>query len=77
MALKSVKYIQIDDQKGALYSAGKQSLLVPVTFIKVLSSVFVRLIGRKGGDILIYKIGEALGRGYSQSLEAILKKDRK
>jgi len=76
MKLKPVRYIQIDDQKGALYSAGKQSLLVPVTFIKTLNSTFVRLVGKEGANILIYKIGEAVGRGYAQSLESILKKEK-
>lgn len=76
MTLKSVPYIEIDDQKGALYSAGKQSLLIPVTFIKVINSIFVQLVGEEGAEILIYKIGEALGMGYVQSLEAILKKEK-
>lgn len=75
MGLKQVKYIQIDDQKGALYSAGKQSLLVPIIFIKTLNSTFVRLVGEEGANILIYKIGEAVGRGYAQSLESLLKKE--
>lgn len=76
MPLKAVKYIQIDDQKGILYSAGKRSLLIPVTFVKALDSTFVRLVGREGAEILICKIGEALGRGYAQSLEAILKEEK-
>lgn len=76
MGLKQVKYIQIDDQKGALYSAGKQSLLVPITFIKTLNSTFIHLAGKEGANILIYKIGEAVGRGYAQSLESILKKEK-
>lgn len=76
MKLKPVRYIEIDDQKGALYSAGKQSLLVPVTFVKALNSTFVRLVGEEGADILIYKIGEAVGRGYAQSLESLLEKEK-
>jgi len=76
MRLKPIKYIQLDDQKGALYSADKQSLLVPVTFIKVLNFAFINLVGSEGAEVLIYKIGEAIGRGYTQSLVAILKKEK-
>jgi len=76
MNLKPVKHIQIDDQRGALYSAGKQSLLVPVPFIKALYSIFVRLAEKEGAEILIYKIGEAVGHGYAQSLEVLLKKEK-
>lgn len=76
MALKPVKYIQIDDQKGTLYSAGKRSLLVPVAFVKVLNSTFIQLIGREGAEILVYKIGQALGRGYAQDLKVILKEEK-
>lgn len=76
MPLKSVKYIQIDDQKGALYSSEKQCLLVPVTFVKVLNSSLVDLIGQEGAEILMYKIGESIGRGYAQSLEELLKKEK-
>ncbi len=76
MSLKPVKYIQVDDKKGILYSADKESLLVPVAFIKTLDSIFVQLVGRKGADILIYKTGEALGREYVSTLEVILKKEK-
>ena len=74
MSKKPVKYIQVDDLKGALYSADKQSLLVPVDFVKVLDTTFADLVGREGADILIYKIGEVIGTGYAQSLKAILEK---
>jgi len=73
MGLKPVKYVTIDDQTGALYSAGKQSLLIPVTFIQAIDFTFSQLVGREGADILIYKIGEALGREYVFTLESILK----
>ena len=76
MALKPLKYIEIDDQKGALYSAGKQSLLVPITFLKTLDFILFQLAGREGADVLISKIGEALGGGYVQNLEKILKKEK-
>lgn len=76
MALKHVKYIEIDDQKGILYSAGKQSLLVPITFVKTIDFIFSQLVGKKGADILIYKIGEALGKGYVQTLKKILEKEK-
>jgi len=76
MSLKQVKYIQIDDRRGTLYSAGKQSLLVPTTFIRVLSKTFIRLVDKEGAGILISKIGESIGRGYAQSLAAILKKEK-
>lgn len=75
MGLKTVKYIEIDDVKGALYSGGKQSLLVPINFVEVLDSTFVHLVGREGADVLIYKIGESIGRGYAQALDSILKKE--
>ena len=76
MGLKQVKYIQIDDQKGVLYSAEKQSLLVPTTFVKVLNDTFIGLVGEDGADILICKIGEAIGKGYAQNLGVILKKEK-
>ncbi|MFH1415379.1 MAG: HAMP domain-containing sensor histidine kinase [Elusimicrobiota bacterium] len=75
MSLKEVKYVKIDEQKGSLYSAGKQSLLIPITFVKALDSTFEKLVGREGAEILIYKIGEALGKGYAQSLRAILEEE--
>ncbi|MBU1179050.1 PAS domain-containing protein [Patescibacteria group bacterium] len=76
MGLKSVKYIELDDLKGVLYAAGRQSLLVPVDIVKTLHSVFVRLLGKEGAELLIYKIGEGLGRGFVCSLESILKKEK-
>ncbi len=75
MSLKPVKYIQIDDEKGALYSAGKQSLLVPVAFVETVETTFVNLVGKESAEILTYKIGEALGRGYIQTLRGILKEE--
>ena len=76
MSLKPIKYIQIDDQKGFLYSAGSQSLLLPVTFVKALDAVFSQLVGEKGAGILIYKLGEALGKEYIKTCETILKKEK-
>lgn len=76
MAMKSVKYIELDDQKGILYSAGKQSLLMPVTFIRSIDSIFSRLAGRKEADILIYIIGKGLGTEYARTLKAILRKEQ-
>jgi len=76
MGLKTIKYVKIDDQSGSLYVAEKQSLLVPVDFIKTIHSIFVNLVGKEGAEILIYKIGEGLGKGYVQSLEYILKKEK-
>jgi len=75
MALKLVKYIKVDDNKGILYSGGKQSLLVPINFIKVLNSTFIRLVGKQGSEILTYKTGESIGKGYAQSLESLLEKE--
>lgn len=75
MNLKTVKYVKIDDLKGVLYSAGKQSLLIPVDFIKSINSVFENLVGDEGAQLLIYTMGESLGRGYVQSLEYILKEE--
>lgn len=75
MTLKDVKYIQLDDKEGKLYAAGKQSVMVPITFVSSMDAMFKKLVGRDGADTLIYKVGEALGRGYSQSLQAILDKE--
>lgn len=75
MNLKTVKYVKIDDLKGVLYSAGKQSLLIPIDFIKSINAVFEKLVGDEGAQLLIYTMGESLGRGYVQSLEYILKEE--
>lgn len=76
MALKSVKYIELDDQKGILYSAGKQALLMPVTFIRAIDSIFNRLAGRGDADSLIYLIGKGLGTEYARALKTILRKEQ-
>lgn len=76
MALKEIKYIQFDDEKGVLYSAGKQSLLIPVDFIIHLNNILAELAGKPATKILLYKIGEALGEGYAETLKKILKNEK-
>ncbi|MCK5581035.1 MAG: hypothetical protein KAJ18_07150, partial [Candidatus Omnitrophica bacterium] len=75
MSLKEVKSVQIDDQKGILYSAGNRSLLIPIPVVNAIDTTFAKSVGREGADILMCKIGEALGRGYVQSLQAVLNKE--
>ncbi|MFH1402361.1 MAG: ATP-binding protein [Patescibacteria group bacterium] len=74
--MKSIKYIQIDDQKGALYSAKKQSLLIPVAFIKVFDNAFANLVGREGANLLLYKFGQSIGISYAGNLETILEQEK-
>lgn len=72
MAFKKLKYIEIDDKKGILYSGGIRSLIIPLSFIKELNNSFNKIIGIPGTKILIYKIGEGLGREYARTLKNIL-----
>lgn len=76
MALKPVKYIEIDDEKGQLYAAGKQNILIPVYFVVFLNDVLAELVGGSPAQILIYKIGQAIGESYAGILEEILKKEK-
>lgn len=76
MPLKPVKYIEIDDQEGLLYSAGIRSLIIPATFVESMSAVLSEIIERPGSQLLIYRIGEELGRQYAQTLKNIFQKER-
>jgi predicted hydrocarbon binding protein len=75
MALKSVKYIKIDDQKGILYSAQQRALMIPVTFVKALSVSFSGIFGLPGARKLIYEIGRSLGEEFVKILKSILKEE--
>jgi predicted hydrocarbon binding protein len=74
--LKPVKYIGFDEEKGTLYAGKIQSLVIPVSFIKTLNLIFNDLVGVEGSEILIYKLGESLGREYNQILKSILEKEK-
>lgn len=76
MGLKQVKYIEIDDEKGELYSAGKRSLLLPVNFLFYLNGILTELVGKSHSQILLYKIGLSIGEGYAVTLKAILEKEK-
>lgn len=75
MALKPLKYVKIDDEEGILYSAGKRALLIPVAFVMAIHIALERIVGRPGAQILVYKIGQGLGKEYVKTLEAILKEE--
>ncbi len=70
--LKPVKYVQIDDEKGALFAGGKQSVLLPATFVRTLQDTFSYLVGEESAEILTYKLGEAIAQGYVQTLKSVL-----
>jgi signal transduction histidine kinase len=76
MSLKPVKYLSFDDEKGLLYSAGIQSLLIPVGFIVSLKEILKKLVNISAAQILVYKIGQSIGEGHARTLEEILKKEK-
>lgn len=76
MALKALKYVELDDKKGALYSAGQRSLILPASFISGINSTLKRIIGAAGSHTIVYTIGEDLGKYYSKTLLSILKKEK-
>jgi predicted hydrocarbon binding protein len=74
--LKPVKYIQFDEEKGALYSGKIRSLIIPIGFLKMLKTTFGELVGEEGCEILLYKIGEALGKEFARILKSILEGEK-
>jgi hypothetical protein len=74
--LKPVKYIQFDEEKGTLYSGKIQSLIIPIGFLKMLKTTFDELVGEEGCEILLYKMGEALGKEFARILKSILEKEK-
>lgn len=76
MALKPLKYIEINDEKGQVFSAGKQSLILPIDFLSSLNNIFGELFSDISAQIIIYKIGQAIGESYASSLENILKEQK-
>lgn len=77
MELKTLQKVQVDNLKGLLYSAGKQSMLVPIDFVKSINEVFENLVGEESSKVLIYKMGEGLGKGYIDSLKNFFDKEGK
>jgi hypothetical protein len=74
--LKPVKYIQFDEERGTLYSGKIRSLIIPIGFIKMLKSTFSEIVGEEGCEILLHKIGEALGKEFARILKSILEKEK-
>jgi hypothetical protein len=75
MPLKEVSYIKIDDEKGILYAAGRESILLPRRFVEILYQTFAALTDESSAEFLSYKIGESIGKYYPSILEEILKKE--
>lgn len=76
MALKTLKYVELDDQKGILYSGGQRSLILPASFINGINKTLNKIIGRAGAHTIIYTIGLDMGKYYTKTLLSILKKEK-
>lgn len=72
MALKSLRHVKLDDQKGVLYSAGHRSLIVPADFLIGVSNTLNKIIGNIGSRTIIRTIGLDLGKYYAKTLKSIL-----
>ena len=69
--LKTIKYIKLDDVRGILYAAGRRSLLFPVEFVNAVTKSFKNFVEEPVASILLYEMGENLGKEYAKTLKAI------
>lgn len=76
MALKTLKYVKLDDKKGALYSAGQRSLIVPASFVIGMSRTLDKIIGDIGSRTIVRTIGLDLGKYYAKTLKSILAEEK-